>query len=70
AVVHALNPDAVAHCIAGHVTAEPAHQALLDRMDLDPVLDLGINIGDGSGGALALGLLQSAAAGLGTLGEG
>lgn len=68
AVVHALNPDAVAHCLAGHVTAEPAHQALLDRMDLEPVLDLGINIGDGTGGTLALSLLQSASAGLGTLG--
>ena len=67
AIVHALNPDAVAHCLAGHVTAEPAHRALLDRMDLDPVLDLGINIGDGTGGTLALSLLQSTSAGLGTL---
>lgn len=69
AVAHAIDPKAVAHCIAGHVTAEPAHQALLDRMDLDPVLDLGINIGDGTGGTLALSLLQSAASGLETLGE-
>ncbi|MGB3455633.1 MAG: nicotinate-nucleotide--dimethylbenzimidazole phosphoribosyltransferase [Litorimonas sp.] len=67
AIVHALNPEAVSHCIAGHVTAEPAHRALLDRMDLNPVLDLGINIGDGSGGAMALGLLQAAKAGLSTL---
>ncbi|MEM7729495.1 MAG: nicotinate-nucleotide--dimethylbenzimidazole phosphoribosyltransferase [Pseudomonadota bacterium] len=67
AVVHALNPEAVAHCMAGHVTAEPAHRALLDRMDLDPVLDLGINIGDGTGGTFALGLLQGANAGLSTL---
>lgn len=70
AVVHALNPDAVAHCLAGHVTAEPAHRALLDRMDLSPVLDLGINIGDGTGGTLALALLQSASAGLSTLEHG
>ena len=67
AVVHALSPDAVAHCLAGHVTAEPAHRALLDRMDLDPVLDLGINIGDGTGGTFALSLLQAASAGLATL---
>lgn len=70
AIIHALNPDAVAHCLAGHVTAEPAHRALLDRMDLDPVLDLGINIGDGTGGTLALSLLQSASAGLATLDQG
>lgn len=67
AVIHNLNPDAVAHCIAGHATAEPAHRALLDRLNLNPVLDLGINIGDGTGGALALKLLQAANAGLGTL---
>lgn len=67
AIVHALNPEAVAHCVAGHVTAEPAHRALLARMDLTPVLDLGINIGDGTGGAFALTLLQSASAGLATL---
>ncbi|WP_298913845.1 nicotinate-nucleotide--dimethylbenzimidazole phosphoribosyltransferase [uncultured Algimonas sp.] len=67
AVVHALNPDAVAHCIAGHATAEPAQRALLDRMDLDPVLDLDINIGDGTGGVFALGLLQSANSGLSSL---
>lgn len=67
AVLHELNPNAVAHCLAGHVTAEPAHQALLDRMDLAPVLDLGINIGDGTGGTLALALLQSANAGLTSL---
>jgi nicotinate-nucleotide--dimethylbenzimidazole phosphoribosyltransferase len=67
AIVHAINPDAVTHCLAGHVTAEPAHRALLDRMDLEPVLDLGINIGDGTGGTFALSLLQSASAGLATL---
>lgn len=64
AIVHAINPNAVAHCLAGHVTAEPAHRALLDRMDLDPVLDLRLNIGDGTGGTFALALLQSANAGL------
>lgn len=70
AIVHALNSDAVAHCIAGHVTAEPAQRALLDRLDLAPVLDLGINIGDGTGGTFALSLLQSASAGLATLDQG
>lgn len=67
AVIHQINPDAVAHCLAGHATIEPAHRALLDRLDLPPVLNLGINIGDGTGGALALRLLQAANAGLGTL---
>ena len=67
AVVHAVAPDAVAHCVAGHVSAEPAHAALLDRMDLHPVLRLDVGIGDGTGGTLALRLLQAANAGLNTL---
>ena len=67
AVVHAIAPKAVAHCVAGHVSGESAHRALLDRLDLAPVLDLDVNIGDGTGGAMALQVLQSAAAGLGTL---
>lgn len=70
AVIHQINPDAVAHCLAGHATIEPAHRALLDRLDLKPVLDLEINIGDGTGGALALKLLQAANAGLATLQQG
>ncbi len=62
-VLHALNPDAVSHCKAAHLTAEPAHGALLDRLGLEPILDLGIGIGDGSGAAIALGIVRSAAAG-------
>lgn len=67
AVLHQINPDAVAHCMAAHVSAEPAHQALLDRMDLRPVLDLGLNIGDGTGGAMVMHLLKAASSGLSTL---
>jgi len=67
AVLHKLNPDAISHCMAGHVTREPAHQALLDRIDLSPLLDMGIGIGDGTGAAFAMGTLRSAAQGLATL---
>lgn len=67
AIIHAVSPNAIAHCIAGHLSREPAHGALLDRMNLAPVLDLGLNIGDGTGGALALQLLKSAQAGLSLL---
>lgn len=60
AVLHKLNPDAVSHCMAGHVSTEPAHHALLDRLELVPLLDLGIGIGDGTGAGFALGTLRSA----------
>lgn len=67
AILHKLNPDAISHCIAGHVTTEPAHQAVLDRIDLHPLLNLGLGIGDGTGAGFALGTLRSAAQALSTL---
>jgi len=67
AVLHKLNPDSIAHCMAGHVTSEPAHRALLDRMGLEPMHDMGIGIGDGTGAAFALGTLRSTCQALATL---
>lgn len=67
AVLHKLNPHAISHCIAGHVSTEPAHRAVLDRIDLEPLLDLGIGIGDGTGAGYALGTLRAAAQALATL---
>ena len=67
AVLHEINPDSISHCIAGHVSAEPAHRALLDRLELTPMLDMKIGIGDGTGAAFALGTLRSACQALGTL---
>jgi len=66
-VLHKLNPDSLSHCMAGHVSTEPAHQALLDRLDLRPLHDLGIGIGDGTGATFAMGTLRSAAQALKTL---
>ncbi|PHR60359.1 MAG: nicotinate-nucleotide--dimethylbenzimidazole phosphoribosyltransferase [Robiginitomaculum sp.] len=63
AILHGLNPNALDHCYAAHITSEPAHGALLDRIGKKPLLDLGLGIGDGSGAALAIGILKSAAAG-------
>jgi len=63
AVLHKLNPDAISHCIAGHVTSEP----VLDRIELSPLLDLGIGIGDGTGAGFAMGMLRSAGQGFATL---
>ena len=55
-------PGALDHCVVGHVSAEPGHRRLLDRLGKAPLLDLGLRLGEGSGAALALGLLRGAVA--------
>ncbi|MDQ0316994.1 nicotinate-nucleotide--dimethylbenzimidazole phosphoribosyltransferase [Amorphus orientalis] len=60
AVVHAIEPDAIAHCLFGHVSAEKAHRAALERLGADPLLDLGMRLGEGTGAALAAGLIRAA----------
>ena len=67
AIIHAINPRAIDHCIAGSLTSEPAHEALLDRIGLAPIYDYGVSLGDGTGAALSLQLIQSAASALKTL---
>jgi nicotinate-nucleotide--dimethylbenzimidazole phosphoribosyltransferase len=62
AVLHALDPHALDHCVAGHVSAEGAHRAVLRRLGMPPLLDLGLRLGEGSGAALAMGLVKTAAA--------
>jgi len=61
AVLHKIDPGAIDHCYAGHISAEPAHGALLDRLGLSPLLDMGIGVGDGTGAGLAMGQLKAAA---------
>lgn len=56
------NPAILAHCLAGHCSAEPAHRRLLDVLGLRPLLDLDMRLGEGTGAALAIALLRAAAA--------
>ncbi|MGU3494744.1 nicotinate-nucleotide--dimethylbenzimidazole phosphoribosyltransferase [Xanthobacteraceae bacterium A53D] len=72
AVLHAMDPHALDHCLAGHVSAERPHRQLLERLKLRPVLDLDMRLGEGSGAALALGVVKAAVAahrGMGTFSE-
>jgi nicotinate-nucleotide--dimethylbenzimidazole phosphoribosyltransferase len=62
AVLYAADPRALDHCVAGHVSAEPAHRRLLDRIGQRPLLDLGMRLGEASGATLALAILKAAAA--------
>ncbi len=56
------NPDALAHCQVGHVSAEPGHQKLLQKIGFDALLNLNMRLGEGSGAATALGLIKAAVA--------
>jgi nicotinate-nucleotide--dimethylbenzimidazole phosphoribosyltransferase len=60
AVLFKANPHALDHCMAAHVSAEPAHRALLQKVGMKPLLDLGMRLGEGSGAALAAGIVRAA----------
>jgi nicotinate-nucleotide--dimethylbenzimidazole phosphoribosyltransferase len=62
AVLYALAPSTLDHCVAGHLSAEGAHQEVLERLGKIPLLALGMRLGEASGAALAVGLIQAAAA--------
>jgi nicotinate-nucleotide--dimethylbenzimidazole phosphoribosyltransferase len=62
AVLHALHPASLDHCIAGHVSAEGNHQEVLERLGKIPILALGLRLGEGTGAALATGMVKTAAA--------
>ena len=62
AILHALDPHALDHCIAGHRSSEGAHSDVLERIGKLPFLDLGMRLGEGSGAALALGIVKAAIA--------
>ncbi|SEQ99399.1 nicotinate-nucleotide--dimethylbenzimidazole phosphoribosyltransferase [Thalassovita taeanensis] len=62
ACLEAAQAGALDHCLAGHVSAEAAHPQLLQRLDKEPLLSLGLRLGEGSGAALAIGILKGAVA--------
>ena len=62
ALLQALDATALDHCLAGHVSAEGAHREVLRRLGKEPILDLGLRLGEGSGAALACGILRAALA--------
>ena len=62
AVLDKAAPGALDHCIAGHQSAEGAHGRLLEKLGKEPLLQLGLRLGEGSGAALAIGIVQGAVA--------
>lgn len=62
APLYGADPALLDHCLIGHASAEPGHARLARAMKKRPVLDLGMALGEGTGAALALGVLRGALA--------
>jgi nicotinate-nucleotide--dimethylbenzimidazole phosphoribosyltransferase len=72
AVLHGVSPDLLDHCLIGHASAEPGHRRLLSALDKRAVLEFEMRLGEGSGAALALGIVRAALEchnGMATFGE-
>jgi nicotinate-nucleotide--dimethylbenzimidazole phosphoribosyltransferase len=57
-----LTPGALDHCLAAHVSSEPGHRLLLEKLDKQPLLDLDLRLGEASGALFALPLVGLACA--------
>ncbi len=55
---------ALEHCLVGHCSAEPGHRRLLERLGLQPLLDLEMRLGEGTGAMAAVPLVAMACAGV------
>jgi nicotinate-nucleotide--dimethylbenzimidazole phosphoribosyltransferase len=60
-VADRIAPGAKAWWVASHRSTEPAHSRALERLGLDPIIDLGLRLGEGTGALTALPILRSSA---------
>ncbi|MEI6498039.1 MAG: nicotinate-nucleotide--dimethylbenzimidazole phosphoribosyltransferase [Actinomycetota bacterium] len=60
----AVRADALDHCLVGHCSAEPGHRRLLAALGKQPLLDLDMRLGEGSGAMAAVPLIAMACAGV------
>lgn len=61
-VLAEATPGALDHAVAGHMSAEGAHRRMLTALGKEPLLNLGLRLGEGTGAALAIGVLKGAVA--------
>ena len=59
-IAHALCPTVKDYLFAGHCSEETGHRIMLKYLGLEPILDLGMRLGEGTGAALAMGVMDSA----------
>lgn len=59
-VAKAIEPEAAAYMIASHVSGEQGHKLMLEALGLEALLDLGLRLGEGTGGVLCLHLIEAA----------
>jgi nicotinate-nucleotide--dimethylbenzimidazole phosphoribosyltransferase len=57
-----IEPNILPYAVFCHRSAEPGHQAQLKALDAEPLIDLGLRLGEGTGAALAWPLVKAAAA--------
>jgi nicotinate-nucleotide--dimethylbenzimidazole phosphoribosyltransferase len=62
APLHGTTPRLLDHCLVGHLSAEPGHARLCAAMGKEPILSLGMALGEGTGATLALTVLRGALA--------
>jgi nicotinate-nucleotide--dimethylbenzimidazole phosphoribosyltransferase len=62
AVLHAIDPVLLDHCLVAHLSAEPAHRNLAEQLGKRPLLDLDMRLGEASGAALAINVVRAAVA--------
>jgi nicotinate-nucleotide--dimethylbenzimidazole phosphoribosyltransferase len=57
-----IDASVLNYCVFGHCSAEHAHRALLAHLKVQPLLDVGMRLGEGTGAAVALSTLRAALA--------
>ncbi|MFM7043936.1 MAG: nicotinate-nucleotide--dimethylbenzimidazole phosphoribosyltransferase [Ilumatobacteraceae bacterium] len=67
AIARAIEPSVAQFLVASHSSAEPASAALLELLGLDPILDLGLHVGESTGALLCVPILRAACAALASM---
>jgi nicotinate-nucleotide--dimethylbenzimidazole phosphoribosyltransferase len=57
-----IEPRLRGYLVFGHRSAEPGHRLLLEALEAEPLLDLGMRLGEGTGAALAMSVVEAAVA--------